>query len=340
MGVFYLLLVGGLTAGMITGMSKEMPAGLIVASSCSFILGILLLVDLFTIPRQIRRAHVEAERRILGTMKRTPKGPSSLTSDSSMGADFTALSPEYKASIEEREKSRAEVRKKAGRKKIGWFPLVLIILFVLGIVGYFERRTLFPRKSLSTSSVKQSILEKIHMEVSPKKPSRFVYARTACNIRSGPGTQYSITRKVSKGKKLEYISREGNWYRLKMAKGKPREWVHKSVVKSEPETPQFPRVIRHIRVRGKSIKVGDLADDIFEILKPEDTLKMEIARDPNNPQSLVVTRYYRVEGKVFALMLKKLKDPGPYRLEKIVLDKLPPRSSAREKTIKKSSRKL
>jgi hypothetical protein len=176
------------------------------------------------------------------------------------------------------------------------------------------------------------------MRVFPKKPPRFVQARTVCNIRSGPGTNYSITRKASTGEELEYISLEGNWYRLKVAKGNPQEWVHKGVVESmisEPETPQIPQVIGQITVRGKRIKVGDLADDVMKILKPEDTLKLEIAHDPNHPQSLVVTRYYSVEGKVFALELKKAKDPGPYRLEKIILDKLPPGSSAKGKTIKK-----
>jgi hypothetical protein len=88
-------------------------------------------------------------------------------------------------------------------------------------------------------------------------------------------------------------------------------------------------------VRGKRIKVGDLADDALKILKPEDTLKLEIMQDPNNPQSLVVIRYCRVEGKVFALELKRSKDPGPYRLDKIILDKLPPGASAKGKTIKK-----
>ncbi len=338
MGVFYLLLVGGLIAGTITGMSEAMEPAMIIAGSCGLILGILLLVDLFTIPRQIRRTYVEAERQILRKIKSTPKDSSSITSDSSMGANFRAFSAEDKAGIEEREKYRAEIKKKARRKRIGYFPLLLIILFVLGIIGYFASRTPSPRKFPSARNEIQSILEKMRMRVSPKKPPRIVHAKTACNIRSGPGTKYSITRRASTGEKFEYISLEGNWYRLKVAKGKPQEWVHKGVVESvisEPKTPQIPRIIGQITVRGKRIKVGDLADDVLKVLKPEDTLKLEIAHDPNNPQSLVVTRYYRLEGKVFALELKRSKEPGPYRLEKIILDKLPPGSSARGKTIKK-----
>jgi hypothetical protein len=338
MGVFYLLLVGGLIGGAITGMSKEMEPAMIIAGSCSLILGILLLVDLFTIPRQIRRTYVQAERQILSKMKSTPKDSSSITSDSSMGADFRAFSGEDRARFAETEKSRADIKKKAARKRIGCLPLILIILFVLGVIGYIASRTPSPRKSPSTRTAIQSFLEKMRMRVFPKKPPQFVQARTVCNIRSGPGTNYSITRRASKGEELEYISLEGNWYRLKVAKGNPQEWVHKGVVKSvisEPETSQIPRIISQITVRGKRIKVGDLADDVMKILKPEDTLKLEIEQDPKNPESLVVTRYYRLEGKVFALELKKAKDPGPYRLEKIILDKLPPGSSPRGKTIEK-----
>jgi hypothetical protein len=338
MGIFYLLLIGGLIVGGITGISKEMEPAMIIAGSCGLVLGILLLVDLFTIPRQIRRAYIQAERQILSEIKSTPKDRSSTTADSSRGVDFRALSAEDKARIEEREKYRAEIKKKAGRKRIGCLPLIIIILFVLGVIGYFASRTPSPRKFPSTRTAIQSILKKMRMRVSPKKPSRFVCARATCNIRSGPGTNYSITRKAAKGEKLEYVSLEGDWYRLKVAKGKPQEWVHKSVVESviwEPGTPPLPQVIREITVRGKRIKVGDLADDALKTLKPEDTLKLEIAQDPNNPQSLVVTRYCRVEGKVFALELKRSKDPGPYRLEKIILGKLPPGSPKRGKTIKK-----
>lgn len=67
-------------------------------------------------------------------------------------------------------------------------------------------------------------------EARAKKPSRFIYARTTCNIRRGPGTRYSIVRKATKGEKLEYIALEGHWYKLKGGKGKPQQWVHKSVV--------------------------------------------------------------------------------------------------------------
>ncbi len=67
-------------------------------------------------------------------------------------------------------------------------------------------------------------------ELAATGPSRIVYAKTRINIRSGPGTNYSVVRKATKGEKLEYISLEGDWYKLKGAAGKPQEWVHRSVV--------------------------------------------------------------------------------------------------------------
>ena len=337
-GIFYLLLVGGILVGAITGISKEMGPAVIIAGSCGLVLGILLLVDLFTIPRQIRRIYIQAERQILRKIKRARKDSSSITADSSAGTDSGVHSAEDKAGTTETEKYGAEIKKKPGRKRVGWVPLILIILFLVGVIGYFARRTSSPRKFPSKRAVVQDILDKIRMRVSPKEPPRLVSTRSTCNIRSGPGTDYPITRKAAKGEKLEYVSLEGNWYRLKVAKGKPQEWVHRSVVESvitKHETPQLPQGIREITVRGKRMKVGDLADDALKILKPEDTLKLEIAQDPNNPESLVIIRYCRVEGKVFALELKRSKDEGPYRLDKIILGKLPPGSSVRRKTIKK-----
>jgi hypothetical protein len=220
-------------------------------------------------------------------------------------------------------------------KRIGCFPFILIILFVLGVIGYFVSRTPSSRKPPSLGTVKQSISEKIDIRLFPEKPPRFVYARTTCNIRSDPGTKYSIIRKAKKGEKLEYISLEGNWYKLKVANGKPQEWVHKGVVESKPVRPHIPQVIKQITVRGKNIKVGDLADDLMKILKPEDTLKLEITKDVHNPQILVVTRYCRVEGNYFALELRKLGDPGPYRLERIISNKLPPGSRGKGNLIEK-----
>jgi lipid-binding SYLF domain-containing protein len=76
----------------------------------------------------------------------------------------------------------------------------------------------------------KSAEKKGEQELAAAGSPQIVYAKTTINIRSGPGTNYSVIRKASTGERLEYISLEGDWYNLKGAGGKPQEWVHKSVV--------------------------------------------------------------------------------------------------------------
>lgn len=71
-------------------------------------------------------------------------------------------------------------------------------------------------------------------ELAAMGAAQFVYAKTTINIRSGPGTNNSVIRQATKGETLEYLSLEGDWYKLKGAKGKTQEWVHKSVVTATP----------------------------------------------------------------------------------------------------------
>ena len=72
--------------------------------------------------------------------------------------------------------------------------------------------------------------KKGEQELAAAGSPQIVYAKSTINIRSGPGTNYSVIRQTTKGEELEYISLEGDWYNLKVAEGKPQEWVHKNVV--------------------------------------------------------------------------------------------------------------
>ena len=69
-----------------------------------------------------------------------------------------------------------------------------------------------------------------------------------------------------------------------------------------------------IRVRGKTIRVGDSADDIFKTLEPADASKTDVGLDPTHPGSLLVTHHYKIEGQSFSLTFARNHDPGPYRL--------------------------
>lgn len=85
-------------------------------------------------------------------------------------------------------------------------------------------------KSADLRKALKSAERKGEQELAAEGSPQIVYAKSTINIRSGSGTNYSVIRKATKGETLEYISLEGDWYKLKGAEGKPQEWVHKSVV--------------------------------------------------------------------------------------------------------------
>jgi hypothetical protein len=82
-------------------------------------------------------------------------------------------------------------------------------------------------------------------------------------------------------------------------------------------TPAISAETSSISVRGKTFRIGDTADDVFETLKPTDTKKKDVGPDPSNPQSLLVTNHYEIEEKSFSLTFARTSDPGPYRLIRI-----------------------
>lgn len=116
------------------------------------------------------------------------------------------------------------------------------LLGMVLLVACSENSSNKPRSETKPSPgiVRRSIPSDSHVEATAraKQGSRLVYAKTTCNIRTGPGTRYPISRRAAKGEKLEYISLKGNWYKLRIKKGKHQEWVHKSVVvPSKKSTP-------------------------------------------------------------------------------------------------------
>lgn len=142
----------------------------------------------------------------------------------SMALDTITPSLEDRASIQEEEKHRAKTGEKVKKgKRIGFLPLLLIVFAALIVIGYIANKTSSPPKSPPSSIVRQSVPQKGELESTPKEPSQFIYTRTSCNIRKGPGTKYPVVGKAGKGEKLEYSSLEGNWYRLKVAIGEPQK---------------------------------------------------------------------------------------------------------------------
>jgi hypothetical protein len=71
-----------------------------------------------------------------------------------------------------------------------------------------------------------------------------------------------------------------------------------------------------IRVRGRTLRIGDTADDIFKTLKPADSKTHGVEPGATRPGNLV-THHYEVEGTSFSLTFARNPDPGPYRLHRI-----------------------
>lgn len=80
----------------------------------------------------------------------------------------------------------------------------------------------------------------------------------------------------------------------------------------------FAGKINFLKVRGKVIKIGDTADRTFTILKKSDIVNQTVGKDPNNPNSLLVIKNYRVRGLKFTIYFARPQDPGPYKIIKIV----------------------
>src|SRR4026207_1191905 len=55
-----------------------------------------------------------------------------------------------------------------------------------------------------------------------------------------------------------------------------------------------PEQAASIRVRAKTIRIGDSADDIFKTLEAADSRKTDAALDPAHPGSLLVTHHYKI----------------------------------------------
>ncbi|MEW5761585.1 MAG: N-acetylmuramoyl-L-alanine amidase [Bacillota bacterium] len=84
------------------------------------------------------------------------------------------------------------------------------------------------------------------------------------NLRSGPGTNYQITAKVTRGTRLEVLGQSGGWYKIAYAGGKT-SWVAGWLVKLEgqtPATPPAPAQPAPPAVGGKQVAVvqGDVVN--------------------------------------------------------------------------------
>jgi hypothetical protein len=96
--------------------------------------------------------------------------------------------------------------------------------------GIFAAAFVILLLSCSDDSTRSEISKETATEESEATLSETVYPISNVNIRSGPGTNYSVIRNGKKGEELPYTLLKDGWYKLKVAEGKPEEWISKGVV--------------------------------------------------------------------------------------------------------------
>jgi len=80
----------------------------------------------------------------------------------------------------------------------------------------------------------------------------------------------------------------------------------------------FAGEVNSLKVRGKTIRIGDTADQVFAVLKKSEMVNQTVEKDPNNPNSLLVVKNYEVKGKKFTIYFARVQEPGPYKIIKII----------------------
>jgi len=70
-------------------------------------------------------------------------------------------------------------------------------------------------------------------------------------------------------------------------------------------------------VRGATLRVGDTADEVINTLRPTDLKGFDFTSDPTQPDGLLVTRHYDVDGQSFSLTMGRRLPLGPDRIVRI-----------------------
>jgi len=73
------------------------------------------------------------------------------------------------------------------------------------------------------------------------------------------------------------------------------------------------KYVDRITVRGVLIKKGDLADDVYKILKPSDRISEPYVLNMGGG-NLKVTQHYKVGRRYIDVTMERILDPGPYRV--------------------------
>ena len=76
--------------------------------------------------------------------------------------------------------------------------------------------------------------------------------------------------------------------------------------------------VNSLSIRRETIKTGDTSDQVFKILKNSDMVSQNISKDPKISDSFLIVENYEVNGQKFTIHFSRIKDPGPYKVIKII----------------------
>ena len=87
------------------------------------------------------------------------------------------------------------------------------------------------------------------------------------------------------------------------------------------EAVEPPSDVTSVQVRGTTLRVGDSGDKVLNTLEPADLKGLDFTPDPTDPDGLLVTRRYEVDGQAFALTMARSHLLGPERIVRITMSR-------------------
>ena len=76
--------------------------------------------------------------------------------------------------------------------------------------------------------------------------------------------------------------------------------------------------VKVLKFKKGVIKTGMVSDAFIKVVTPKDVIDQVANPDPLNPNSLLVRKHCKLEGKEFTVLLARQPDPGPYRVISIL----------------------
>lgn len=94
-------------------------------------------------------------------------------------------------------------------------------------------------------------------------------------------------------------------------------WVALEDNRSPTLSPSVEEHVTQLKVRGKTVMLGDPAESVFATLEPTEVVSQSTKQDPAIPRSLLVAKHYMLDGKLWILTFRRREAHGNYVLAQI-----------------------